>query len=108
MLYNDLTEQQKEDLHKHEIYIRGNTAVLMSVFKDMDTAVWFPWIENKIVPILDSLTDNNDIIPNTSLLGGSSDLTVAEYKLLRTLLNDMYLLYANNQTLVSKAIGINA
>jgi len=108
MLYNDLTDQQKEDLHRHEIYIRGNTATLMGVFKDMDTSVWFPWITNNIDPILTSLTDPTDVIPDTSLLAGSSDLTVEEYKLLKSLLNDMYLLYVNNQALVSKAIGINS
>ena len=103
MAFGDLTQQEQEDLMTADTYIRG---VVSSVTQAIDLEM--QWWQEVIDPIMAQL-NNPDVIPNSTNLAGSQDLTKAELQgikdWVKTSMADMI---NTNIALVVKAVGINA
>ena len=104
--YDSLTQEQKDTLHEGEIILRGFWSGVAA--GDLDLQIQFLAATWKAIK--DSL-DVGEIVPNTSGLGASQDLTRDD---LQTLYADMKmihddLVYAGAKfARIVKAVGVNS
>ena len=103
--YDSLTPEEKAVLHEGEILLRGWWASVVA--SALDQKIEFLLATWK--PIKDTL-DNAEVVPNTSGLGGSSDLTALDLQVLfadMKAVNDDIKVAAKFARIV-RAIGVNA
>jgi len=104
MTYDELTDEQKADLHAHEIYMRNNCNQLLRMINLADKNSWDEFIATRVNPVLDSL-NNNETIPNTSGLANSKDFMALDYKALKNALAALYELQQQSNALIVQAGG---
>lgn len=105
--YADLTTEEQGHIQTAVNLLRGATSSLMGIKKGMSHKA--EWIIATVDPLIAGL-DDAEVIPNTSGLGGASDVTVAEYKLIRDTLRTVIVDsdVAAKKAAIIKLIGVNA
>lgn len=105
MAYVDLTQEEKDSIALVDLHYRGRLSLLVKLM-DQDSEEMAEYITTVVKPII-ALLDNTDIIPNSSNLGGSQDLTVAQWNGVQSFLEDQEAFKTTNISVITKAVGIN-
>ena len=107
MAFSDLTDEQKADFARYDVFLRGTFRQLSKMARDADIGTWNQFAKANIADTLALLADD-DMIPNATGLGGAKDLTVAEFRQLQTIARQLSGMLETNRPLLVKAIGVNA
>lgn len=107
MTYTDLTVEQKADLSRYDLFLRGVFSSLSHLGRDADVEQWNTFATVNVDPVLAKL-DPAELIPTTTGLGGAKPLTQAEFLQLQGIALQLRSLLQNERALLVKAIGVNA
>jgi hypothetical protein len=106
MEYDDLTAEQKADIARYDTFLRGMISSLFALYKAAGPSQWEAFAKSSVdVPL--ATLDATEIIPNSTGLAGSKDLTAAEFTALQTMARGLVALANEQLPLIVKAIGIN-
>jgi hypothetical protein len=105
--YEQLTDEQKQDLATYDRYLRGVMSSLAGVARQADIATWNQFAQTNIDPWLPGL-DAASGIPTDSGLGQAKTLTAAEFRDLQALARQLAGMLDANRALLVKSVGVNA
>ena len=105
MIYDELTDDQKTDIERYDVFMRGTISSLMHLHRQADPQVWRQWADENIDPWLAGLTGD---VPNHTNLGGATEMSADEFRGLQTILRGLTTIANDNLALIVKAVGVNA
>ena len=106
-LYNDLTNEEKQNIGRYDTFMRGVTSSLMNLHKNSDPSVWNQFAMDNVDSVVASL-NSGEIIPNNTGLGGAKDLTKEEFLTLQGIIRTLSTTADDNIGLIVKSVGVNA
>lgn len=107
MTYADLTPDQRADLGRYDLFLRGVFSGLTRLARDSDVEMWNTFAVVNVDPALAQL-DDAEAIPTATGLGGARPLTAAEFRALQGIARQLRGLLEAERQLLVKAIGVNA
>jgi len=105
MAYADLTQDEKDAIALVDLHYRSRVRALAKIM-DQESQEMAEYIATVVKPIIATLLDA-DVIPNSSSLGGSQDLTVAQWNGMQSFLESQESFKTTNITVLTKAVGVN-
>lgn len=107
MTYNELSDEQKNDIAAYDKFMRSLAASLSKVAKDASIVTWNQFAVTNVDSVIASL-DSGELIPNSTNYIGAKPLNKTEFLGLQTILRSLASTQMTNLSLIVKAVGINA
>ena len=104
--WEELNPKDAQDIQRYDTYLRGVLSSLLGVFKQASPEQWAAFSLQFVDPPLATLADDS-VVPNSTGLAGSKDLTAGEFKELQAMSRALVQLAIDNFPLIVKAIGVN-
>ena len=105
--YDGLTQEEKDLIGESGRWMRGSVSSLVAYADDSDFNMKEQYYIDNVLPILNTL-DPGEVVPNSSGLAGSQDITEAQMKAAMTWIFGIQDDIDTNLSLVVKLIGINS
>lgn len=106
MTLADLTDAQRADLGRYDLFLRGLFASLARIYRDSDADLWSTFAAANVDPLVAEL-DPAAVLPNPSDLAGSKDLTAAELATLAAIAKGLRQQFVAHIDVLVRAIGVN-
>ena len=107
MKYEDLTNEQKNDIARYDNFMRSILKALGKVGKEADSVVMNQFALLNVDPVISSL-DQGELIPNSTGYAGAKPLTKTEFLTLQGILRGLETTKLNHMEVMVKAIGVDS
>lgn len=104
--FAEKTAEEQAAIQEYDKFLRGVTSSLMALMQKSNATVMEQWAASNVDPALATL-DDAEVIPRTTGLAGTVDMTAAELKGLQAIIRGLTATAGANLGLVVKAVGIN-
>lgn len=105
MLYSAFTTQQKLMIANADTYYRQQVLKLVKLAQQANIIVNEAFIATNVDPLVNQL-DVGQIIPNSTTLVGTQDMSVTDWQALQTIIRSLNTEMQNSLSLIIQAIGI--